>query len=157
MIYFSYDITMDEGEITKPEIAPGAVLAGNGYLINRRLMFAGESGKNPVAAPSYNDRVFGALYFVSNPAEIEALKRLRLPLPRRVTRVRTLPHHRIVFAVTFEAQPEADLHEGKADHEYRDRLVEIARTRGFPREYIEFLELLPVQEYPESASLRRRK
>jgi hypothetical protein len=156
MIYFTYDITMEEREIKKPGIAPGAILAGNGYLLNRRLVFSGESGKNPVAAPSYGDRVYGVLYFISDPAEIEALKLLRSPLPRRVTRVRTLPHHRIIFAVTFEAEPDAPLFEGMADREYRDQLVAIARARQFPHEYIDFLELFPTYDTPAATPILRR-
>lgn len=150
MIYFAYDLTMDERVIHQPDIAPGAILAGNGYLLNRRLVFSGESGTVPVAVPSYGDRVYGVLYFVSNPAEIDALRQLRFPLPRRVTRVRTLPHHRIVFAVTFEAEPDVRLYEGEADREYRDRMVGIARTRDFPREYIEFLETFPAHLEPSA-------
>ncbi len=155
MIYFAYDITMDEEEIHKEDIAPGAVLAGNGYLLNRRLVFAGESGTNPVAVPSYGDRVYGVLYFVSNPDEIGALKRFRYPLPRRITRVRTLPHHRIVFAVTFEADPEAELYEDMARRDYLDRLTAIAKAREFPEDYIEFLENFPVQGAPTSATILR--
>lgn len=155
MIYFTYDITMEEREIKKPGIAPGAILAGNGYLLNRRLVFSGESGKNPVAVPSYGDRVYGVLYFISDPDEIDALKRFRSPLPRRVTRVRTLPHHRIIFAVTFEAEPDVQLFEGLADREYHDRMVEIARARQFPHEYIDFLEMFPVQDSPVSATILR--
>jgi len=143
---------MDEREIKKPGIAPEAILAGNGFLFNRRLVFAGESGICPVAVPSYGDRVYGALYFISNPVEVKALKSLRHPLPCRVTRVRSLPYHRIVFAVTFEAAPDVQLYEGPAAREYRDRMAMIARERDLPREYISFLEMFPTMDVPLSST-----
>ena len=143
MIYFAYDIAMDERELHRSGIAPGAVVAGSGWLANRRLVFSGEGGRTPVAVPSYGDRVFGVLYFVSVPAEIEALKTLRSPLPRRVTRVRTLPHNRIVFAVTFEAAPDTLVPEGPAKPAYRDRMIEAARRFEFPEDYIARLASIP--------------
>lgn len=147
MIYFAYDITMDEREMKREDNAPGAILAGNGWLANRRLVFYGGNGTIPVASPRYGERVYGVLYFVSDPVEIERVKRLRLPLPRRVTRVRTLPHNRIVFAFTFEAAPGIELIEGPVTPEYRAVLLEIARARGFPPEYIEHVESIPLLEH----------
>lgn len=143
MIYFSYDITMDEREMRRPGHAPGAVAAGSGWLANRRLVFSGEGGRTPVAVPSYGDRVYGVLYFVADPEETEALKTIRSPLPRRVTRVRTLPHNRIVFAVTFEAAPDTLVPEGPADPAYRDRMIEAARRFEFPADYVSHLVSLP--------------
>lgn len=146
MIYFTYDLTMDEREMRRKEIAPGAILAGSGWLANRRMVFFDESGTNPIAVPSYGDRLYGVLYFISDPQEIERVKRLRLPIPRRITRVRTLPFNRIVFAFTFEADPGIQLYEGPASREYLDRLLAVARSRHFPPEYIEHLESFPVME-----------
>jgi hypothetical protein len=146
MIYFAYDITMDEREMHRPNLAPGAVIGGSGWLAHRRLVFSGEGGKNPVAVPSYGDRVYGVLYFVSDPGEIEVLKTVRLPLPRRVTRVRTIPHSRIVFAVTFEAAPGRPVPEGPALPAYRDRMIEIARNFEFPEEYISRIASFPAPE-----------
>jgi hypothetical protein len=143
MIYFAYDIAMDERELRRPGVAPGAVAAGSGWLANRRLVFSGEGGRTPVAVPSYGNRVYGVLYFVSAPEEIETLKTLRSPLPRRVTRVRTLPHNRIVFAFTFEVSPGALVPEGPADPVYRDRMIETARRFEFPEDYIAYLASIP--------------
>ena len=146
MIYFAYDITMDEHELRRPGLAPGAVIAGSGWLAHRKLVFSGEGGKCPVAVPSYGDRVFGVLSFISAPEEIAALMTARAPLPRRVTRVRTLPHNRIVFAVTFEAAPGMLIPEGPALPAYRDRMIEIARRYGFPEEYISRIASIPSPE-----------
>lgn len=152
MIYFAYDAAMDEREMMREDIAPGAILAGNGWLANRRLIFFDESGVNPIATPSFGDRLYGVLYFISDPREIERVKRLRWPISRRITRVRTIPYNRIVFAFTFEAEPEVRLYEGPASREYPDRLLDIARIRRFPEEYIEYLQSLPVlNESPHSA------
>jgi hypothetical protein len=139
LIYFAYDIDMDERELHRHGRAPGAVAAGSGWLANRRLVFSGEGGRCPVAVPSYGDRVYGVLYFAAAPEEIEALKTLRSPLSRRVTRVRTLPHNHIVFAVTFEAPPGMFVPEGPADQVYRDRMIEAAQRFEFPEEYISYL------------------
>lgn len=155
MIYFTYDITMDEREMHRNDLAPGAILAGNGWLANRRLAFPGETGTSPVAMPSYGDRVYGVLYFISDPLEIERIKRARLPIPRRIIRVRTLPFNRIVFAFTFEAEPEVHLFEGGASREYRDRLADIARSRQFPPEYIEHIQSIPLLDEAPQSTIQR--
>lgn len=143
MIYFTYDHTMDEREMRRDATVPGAVLAADGWLANRKLIFFDETGVNPVAIPSYGDRVYGVLYFISDPSEIERVKRLREPISSRITRVRTLPFNRIVFAFTFEAEPGVRLYEGPAEKACLDRLLDIARSRRFPKEYIEYLQSLP--------------
>jgi hypothetical protein len=144
MIYFAYDIVMDEGELHRH--APGAVVAGTGWLLNRRLVFAGEGGKHPLAVPSYGDRVYGVLSFASEPGDEAALLALRAPIPMRITRVRTIPLNRIVFAVTFEAESGMAVPKGPADPFYRDRMVEIARRMEFPSEYIDILASIPTPD-----------
>ncbi len=144
MIYFAYDIAMDEEELHRH--APGAVVAGTGWLLNRRLVFAGEGGRRPLAVPSYGDRVYGVLSFASEPGDEAALLMLRAPLPKRVTRVRTLPMNRIVFAVTFEAEPGMMVPNGPADPFYRDRMIEIASRMEFPAEYIDSLASIPTPD-----------
>ncbi len=144
MIYFAYDISMDENELHRH--APGAVVAGTGWLLNRRLVFAGEGGRRPLAVPSYGDRVYGVLSFAAEPSDEAALLGQRAPLPRRVTRVRALPRNRIVFAVTYEAEPGMMVPKGPADPFYRDRMLEIARRLEFPDEYIASIASIPTPD-----------
>jgi hypothetical protein len=143
MIYFAYDIAMDERELKRPGLAPCAIVAGTGWLANRKLVFSGEGGRMPVAMPSYGDKVYGVLFFITDPGEIARIAALRSPLPRRVTRVRTLPSNRIVFAVTFEPSPDKAVFEGPADPGYLNSMVETARRYEFPDSYVTHLLSLP--------------
>lgn len=149
MLYFAYGSNMDSVEIARNEKCPGALFAGTGYLINRRLVINKKSLKRGLATnieSSYGDKVYGVIYDITDEAEWKNLDKTESGYIRMNASVRMLPDRHIESAVTYEAAPEFIVSEGPTLKVYRDRLVKGAREHNLPDEYVKFLESLAVNE-----------
>ena len=149
MLYFAYGTNMDSVEMTRDEKCPGALFAGTGYLINRRLVINKKSRKRGLAAnieSSYGDKVYGVVYDITDENEWGNLDKTESGYIRVNASVRMFPDRHIESAVTYEAVPEYIVSEGPTLKEYRDMLVKGAREHNLPDEYVEFLESLSVNE-----------
>jgi len=149
MFYFAYGSNMDSAEMARDEKCPGALFAGTGYLINRRLVINKKSQKWGSAANierSYGDTVYGVVYDITDEDEWKKLDKAEGGYSRVNASVRMFPDRHIESAVTYEAAPECNDSEGPTLKVYRDMLVKGARENNLPDEYVDFLESLAVLE-----------
>jgi len=149
MLYFAYGSNMNSAEMTRDEKCPGALFAGTGYLINRRLVINKKSRKRGIAAnieSSYGEKVYGVIYDITDEDEWINLDKTESGYIRVNANVRMFPDRHIESAITYEAAPDYIVSEGATLKVYRDMLVKGAHEHNLPDEYVEFLESLAVNE-----------
>lgn len=147
MIYFAYDITMDPRMLASKAGCHGAMYIGIGYLADRRLVFDRDDGmwsRVPSIRESYGDRVFGAVYGISDRQAIRNLKKFEKNTSLADVRVRLHASTIIVNARTFITIHSNILPEAPINRQYRDMLIRAALYHELPIDYVSVLQGIDV-------------
>ena len=146
MRYFAYGSNMSEARFREPRRCPTARTLGKAKADGWRLVFDKQSitwnGTAANLRPDLGDFVWGVLYYISSPAEIEGLRRGEKGYSAKDIGVASAPGEHEVATAFVAAQGV----EHSPTAAYLDCMIEGAQGHGLPLEYVTRLTSISVAQ-----------